>query len=144
MAPEHVLLCYEASRRADAALLAAVELANASRARLTVLLHSVQPAPGRRCCGIQDAKWNELVGEALEDELTRAAKLVEGAGFHATVARVEGGSFEDAVSSYARQQGCDLVAVPARGLRPGGPFGRRTHQALLRTAPCPVVRLPHD
>jgi nucleotide-binding universal stress UspA family protein len=142
MAPEHVLVCYRASGRADAALLSAVELADAAHAKLTVLLPMARPAPGPRCCGIQDAKWHGVVGGVLHDELTRAAELMDGPAARTTFAQAEGDSVAEAVSAYARSQDCDLIALPAGGVRLGGVFGRGTERALLRTAPCPVVRLP--
>jgi nucleotide-binding universal stress UspA family protein len=142
MAPEHVLLCYRGSRCGDAALLGAVELAKATGAQLTVVLPMAQAARGPRCCGIQDPKWQELVGDALDDELARAADLVNGAAGQAKFALAEGLSVPEAVTAYARSEGCDLIALPAVGLRLGGDFGRRTERALARSAPCPVVRLP--
>ena len=142
MAPEHVLVCYRASGRADAALLEAVEVATAAGARLTVLLPMALAARGPRCCGIQDAKWRELVGHALDDELARAADLLSGSNARVTFAQAEGASIPDAVSAYARVEGCDLIALPTAGIGLGGNFGRRTERALARTAPCPVVRLP--
>ena len=141
MAPEHVVVCFRASRRAGAALLAAAELADSSAARLTVLLPTVGPSRGPRCCGIQDAKWHELVGDALDDELSRAAELLPDAAAEATFARAEGATVAEAVIDYVRRQGCDLIALPA-GQRLRGAFGRGTERALIGMAPCPVVRLP--
>ena len=82
------------------------------------------------------------MGDALDDELARAADLVNGAAGQARFALAEGLSVPEAVTAYARSEGCDLIALPVAGLGLGGNFGRRTERALARSAPCPVVRLP--
>ena len=84
----------------------------------------------------------ELVGAALDDELARAAKLLSGASTRPTFAREEGDSVAAAVSAYARREGCDLIALPATGVRPGGDFGRRTERVLVGEALGPVLRMP--
>jgi nucleotide-binding universal stress UspA family protein len=108
---------------------------------LTVLLPTGRPAQGPRCCGIQDAKWNEITESAFGDELARAAGLLDGSAGDVTFARVAGDSVAAAVTEYARREGCDLIALPVRGLSPGN-FGRRTERVLMAAGLGPVLRLP--
>jgi nucleotide-binding universal stress UspA family protein len=123
-------------------LLAAVKLAENADARLTVLLTTARPAKGPECCGINDGKWNELVGDALDDELSRAAEVVEAGAAQATFVRVEAEALPESVGDYARRKGCDLIVLPRAGLRRRGALGGRTEAALRGTGRCEVTRLP--
>ena len=142
MGPKHVLVCYRASRRADAALLAAAKLAENANARLTVLLTTARPAKGPECCGINDGKWNELVGDALDDELSRAAEVVEAELPKLRSFGSKRRRSPESVGDYARRKGCDLIVLPRAGLRPRGALGGRTEAALRGTGRCEVIRLP--
>ena len=110
---------------------------------MTVLLPTATGAKGPRCCGIQDAKWSEIVGDALEEELQRAAELLGDLSPRATYARAEGPSVAAAIGAYAAREACDLIALPKARIGPGGDFPRGIERELqAEEAVGRVVRMP--
>jgi nucleotide-binding universal stress UspA family protein len=110
--PRHVLCHVDGTPESDAALLAAIELAQSERARLTIA--TCAPVQRRGCnCGFPVSKWNEIVRESAASDLERAAELVARIGGEATMMVVEGCGARE-LAAAAADRGCDVIVVAAR------------------------------
>lgn len=137
MAFRHILVGYDGSAPATAALAHAVELALCCGAALSVAAVARVP---------DYAATVDEVNGALEDArryfqaaLDRAAALARSRGVEVTT-HVLAGHPVDALIRFAQQQGVDLIVVGARGLTP---IQRlllgSVSAALARYAPCSVL-----
>jgi nucleotide-binding universal stress UspA family protein len=110
--PRHVLCYVDGTPESDVALLAAIELAQCERARLTIA--ACAPVQRRGChCGFPVSKWNEIVRECSAADLERAAEEVARVGGEATMIVVGGCGARD-LAAAARDRGCDVIVVGAR------------------------------
>lgn len=137
VAYQHVLVVYDGSPEAADALTAASALAARDRALLTVaaVVELEGPSIG---CSIGASTWNEVLRDAAQADLDRAARLVDVpsrfeilAGRPSTAALLDG----------ARALGCDAIMLPPRPRRalrraitrdPAPRIRRRAHCVVLR------------
>jgi nucleotide-binding universal stress UspA family protein len=126
-APTHILALYEPSARGEQAVRRAVELAIASRARLTVVTVAIAEPTDQKCCDTRSVYWNSVLQEFAADELASARRAV-GTGVDAAFRVVSGRSPERALTDEAARCGADTVVVP----RPRGLFFSATTQRVRR------------
>ena len=129
LAPEHVLILYENSRRGAAAVRQAAAAAPAD-ARMTVVTVAVTESEGARCCDTRAGYWNGVVRELAGEDLDRARSLV-GGGRAAEYKVLTGPSVLAALTLEARRSRADTVVVPSgRGIHPW--FRARRARRLAR------------
>ena len=131
---------YRGSRRAHAALSQAASVADGLGMELAVVVPLVLPSDGgRRCCGIQGPKWEQLLREAMDEEAEGARRVLREARVRHSVTVAEGDSVPRIVATFAAAGGREL-ALPNTA---SGPlFTRRTLRTTERLAECAVRRLP--
>lgn len=89
---------------------------------------------GRRCCGIQDERWMDMVREAAAADLERARRALDG-GSGATFVTAEGEAFRGVVKQFGREHGCDLTVMAPSVL---GALARRRGKRALNAQGPPV------
>ena len=141
----HLLVPTDGSELSVRALDQAIGLAKALGAQLTVL-HARPPVP-LPILGLGDAidpaTIDTLVKashEASERVMTEALAQVRRAGLEPGHQAVEHASPHMAITSAARELGCDLIVMASHGRRglEGLLLGSET-QKVLATSPCPVL-----
>jgi nucleotide-binding universal stress UspA family protein len=134
LAPEHVLVLYENSRRGAAA----IRQAAATNARLTVVTVAVTESADAKCCDTRAGYWNGVVRELAAADLDRARSLV-GARASAEFKVLTGQSLLAALTLEAERSGADMVVVPSgRGIHPWF-RARRARRLQRRTVDAVVV-----
>lgn len=134
LAPEHVLVLYENSRRGAAA----IRQAAAANARLTVVTVAVIESADAKCCDTRAGYWNGVVRELAAADLDRARSLV-GARASAEFKVLTGQSLLAALTLEAERSGADMVVVPSgRGIHPWF-RARRARRLQRRTVDAVVV-----
>ena len=137
LAPEHVLVLYEDSRRGAAAIRQAAAAAPAN-ARLTVVTVAVTESADAKCCDTRAGYWNGVVRELAAADLDRARSLV-GARASAEFKVLTGQSLLAALTLEAERSGADMVVVPSgRGIHPWF-RARRARRLQRRTVDAVVV-----
>jgi len=138
--PSHVLALYEPSRRGEASVRHAAEIAAHAGAQLTVVTVAVVESTDRQCCDARSGYWNGVVQELATEELAHAREAV-GPDADAQFKLVRGDSVPSALAHEAEQSGADLVVVPRR--RSLFPWSRaRRARQVQRRAPRAVVLAP--
>jgi nucleotide-binding universal stress UspA family protein len=130
----HVLVMCDGSSEADEAVRAASEIALADHARLTVAAVVEFEQPGRGC-GAWSRTWNDVLRDAAQADLARAAKVVESPA-HFTVLS---GAPETALADGARELGCDAIMLPSR-TRLARILSRDRASVLRRRTSCAVLQ----
>jgi nucleotide-binding universal stress UspA family protein len=140
---QHVLVAYDGTAAADAAVRAGARLARDAGARLTVaavveLATACRSCGGSRGCGITTAAWNRIMREDAWEQLLKVRKLLDVPAHLEVVC----GPPRRALTDGARELGCDAIVLPARS----GPFARllgrgRPPRAVRRRAHCSVLQL---
>ncbi len=139
--PAHVLVLYEPSRRGDASIGHAAEIATNAGARLTVVTVAVAETTDAQCCDTRAGYWNEVVLELAGEELDRARDTV-GPKTDADFKVVSGRSVPSAVAGEAERCGADVVVVPRqRSLLPWA-RSRRARQVRRQTPRAVVLQGP--
>jgi hypothetical protein len=105
----HLLVSYDGSAGADDALRAAARLGAAHGAAVTALA-VVPPDASPECCTIRGRRWLDLLGEALGEDLARAAGALP-AGSRPRL-EVRDGERDDVLLATADELGCDLILLP--------------------------------
>jgi nucleotide-binding universal stress UspA family protein len=132
---QHVLAVVDGSHEADRAVEAASALAHEHRARLTVAAVVELEHPGRHCA-YGSSSWNDVLREAAQRDLDRAARLAD------MPARFEilYGRPVDAVADGARALGCDVIVVPGRHRGLTKLLERDRTPELRRRVDCEVIQ----
>jgi hypothetical protein len=137
LAPEHVLVLYEDSRRGAAAIRQAAAAAPTD-ARLTVVTVAVTESADAKCCDTRAGYWNGVVRELAGVDLDRARSLIEGRTL-AEFKVLTGQSVLAALTLEAQQSRADMVVVPSgRGIHPWF-RARRARRLQRRTVDAVVV-----
>jgi hypothetical protein len=98
----------------------------------------VPPDASPECCTIRGRRWLDLLGEALGEDLARAADALPG-GLRPRL-EVRGGDRDDVVLATADELGCDLILLPPVHRR-RFPFRRRdAAERLSRRATAAVAQ----
>jgi nucleotide-binding universal stress UspA family protein len=142
MAVGHILCCYRPGARADRALRAASQLALRERAELTIAVVREARGAARACCGMTAGYWDQLLDEADQDDARQAQEIAGSGRVPTRVVILRGPRAPELISDYARDEHCDVIAVPARSLLAGGDaLPRRTVRRIRKSAPCEVIEL---
>jgi hypothetical protein len=125
----HTLVLYGPSSRADALLGELARSARRGRRRLTVLALAFRE-PEAGCCDTRSVLWNEVCRGLAQDELARAAQVVDGErAVVLDVLACPRGRAADALVHEARVRGADeIVLADATAL----PLTRRDRKRLHR------------
>jgi nucleotide-binding universal stress UspA family protein len=132
---ERIVVAFDASDGAQAALRKAAELARASGAALT-LVRSTGRFPGQGALPGAEEVDDAATGAARES-LEQAAAQLDGVE---CVLEVVGGSPPGAIVELAAQSGADLIVTGSRGpaMMPQAVLGRVT-SAIVNNSPCDVL-----
>jgi nucleotide-binding universal stress UspA family protein len=138
----HILYCYRPGARADQALRQACRLASRVGAKLSVgIVRQTGPVPSG-CCGVSAAKWVEMLDDVDGDDARRARAIARSEEAAPRVIILAGEKPPAVISAYARNEGCDVIALPARSWRPGGsPLSTRTMRQLRELTDCELIEL---
>jgi nucleotide-binding universal stress UspA family protein len=135
--PEKVLLATDSSKDAMLAARAAVDVCEATGAKLHVV-HVWHSVPTARLRAFMRAELKKLGNELLEE----AVKGVEASGGRVTDAHLLEGRAADEILDLAEQIGAGLTMIGSRGL---GPVGRialgSVSEAVIHHSRCPVLVL---
>ncbi len=139
----HVLVAYDGTARADAALKAGERIARDAGAQLTVaavveLASGCRSCGASRGCGITTGDWNRIMREYAWEELLHARTQL------GVPARLEilCGAPRRALTDGARELGCDAIVLPARRGAVARLLARgRAPRAVTRRAHCAVLQL---
>ena len=112
----HPLAVYDGSAAARRALAEAASLTAEHDAALTVVTLVVHERQAVGCC-LPPATWNRELDAIVDEQLADPWPSLGSYGRSAHFAAVEGHGARS-VHETAEALGCDLVLVPARGLRP--------------------------
>lgn len=148
--PHPIILGYDGSACAAAALEEAVELAHGTAVGAVVLVYSHEPPPGLSCVldpACAAAKELRDYEKRVEDEvqplLHAAAAHIRAAGVRSEVLL----TWEEpahALLRIARERDSHVIVVGSHGEGPlAGVFGRHTPYELLRHSEIPVLVVPH-
>lgn len=111
MSVSHVLVSFDGSDRACAALADGAAAARGSGGRLTVLALAAVEEP-MRCCNMQTTFWNREMRRLAQESISRARSLVDPTLNVDFVIR--DGSRRRDVAAAAVELGCDVIVEPAR------------------------------
>jgi nucleotide-binding universal stress UspA family protein len=132
----HLLVVCDGSAEADEAVTAASDLALADRAKLTVAAVVEFEQSGRGCVAYTST-WNEVLREAAEADLARAAKLVNSPAHYTVLS----GPPAKALAEGARELGCDAIMLPSPPRRRIRRLISRDRAALVRRSTnCEVLQ----
>lgn len=106
-----MLVYFDGSDRASAALADGAAAARASGGRLTVLALAAVEEP-MRCCNMQTTFWNQEMRRLAQESISRARSLVDPALDVDFVIR--DGSRRRDVAAAALELGCDVIVEPTR------------------------------
>jgi nucleotide-binding universal stress UspA family protein len=109
-----VLVSFDGSDRACAALADGAVAARASGGRLTVLALAAVEEP-MRCCNMQTTFWNREMRRLAQESISRARSLVDPALDADFVIRR--GSRRRDIAAAAVELGCDVIVEPTRSGR---------------------------
>jgi nucleotide-binding universal stress UspA family protein len=141
----NVLCVVDSTPASDAALLAAIELAD--RRGSDLIVATCAPPPGQRCGRCFSAsKWDELMKELCAAELEHAAEIAATADTQAQLVVLEGCG-PRMIARAAETRGCDAIVVAARhGRWSSWPRALRRHARAevfavdpRRVPPAPLV-----
>jgi nucleotide-binding universal stress UspA family protein len=107
----HLLCIVDGTPASDAALVAAIELADERHAALTVAT-CTPPARLQCSCRFPASKWDQLMRERCAADLERAAEVVASRDGRATLVVLES-SGARAIARAAEARGCDTMVVAA-------------------------------
>ncbi|WP_121633708.1 universal stress protein [Tropicibacter alexandrii] len=119
---EKILLAYDGSKGADAALEKASGLAVLCGAELLVLTvyrhHSILEASLSMVRGADPPAGNmdDAMRAAAREAAEFAKRLAVQAGVREVHAFIKGGQSARTIAGFAKERGCDLIVVGARGL----------------------------
>ncbi len=145
-----IVLGYDGSACASAALDEAVELARDTRGATILLVFCHEPPPGLSCTldrGCAAAKelrdYERRVELDVEPLLHDAAERIRKAGIEAEVVLVWDEPVR-ALETVAHERGSHVIVVGSHGEGPvAGVFGRHTPLELLHHSHVPVLVVPH-
>jgi len=138
----HVLCPYRPGARGDRALRAATQLVARDDAKLSVVLMREASDAARACCGITPGHWERLLDDADREDARQAREIVNSELPLARVVVLRGASAPELICGYARDEHCDVIALAARSLLPGGGgLPRRTLRRTRKSARCEVIEL---
>lgn len=130
---------YRTSKRGEAVLLQAVDLAGSLHMHLAVVVPFVLPADGPGCCGIRGRRWEDMLRQVAREDVEHARLVLGENGVPHSVTLAEGSSVPDIVKAFA-SDGDRQLALPER---PSGTvFTRSTLRRTRRRAPGTVRLLP--
>jgi nucleotide-binding universal stress UspA family protein len=138
MSYRHVLVAYDGTPEADAAVLAAAALARRDGSRLTVAAVVDLERPSRRITRLpmNTSVWNDVLLDEARADLERAERLLDVPAERTVLF----GSQARALADGADEFGCDAIMMPAR---PRGPLARtllaRRAWAIRRRTTCAVL-----
>jgi nucleotide-binding universal stress UspA family protein len=134
--PQHTLVLYRSSRRADEALRDLCRAADERGTRVTVLALALEERPSRGCCDTRSVLWNSVCRELAREDLARAAKALDDeAAVEFDVLVAPGRRVVSALAAEAVERGADEIVLadpPRSGL------GRLERRRLRRRSPVPV------
>jgi nucleotide-binding universal stress UspA family protein len=131
-----VLVYCDGTPESDEAVRAASQLARRDDARLTLAAVAQLERP-RVGCGIRTETWNEVLRDAANADLARAAGLLDSPA-HSTVLC---GEPNQAIADCAAELACDAIVLPpTRRSGVARMFARDRATAIRRLTPCAVVQ----
>jgi nucleotide-binding universal stress UspA family protein len=137
-----ILVCFDGSEDAEAALRAAAALATKFPSDLQVL--HIPELQNCSTSGMSDFTYFSVdeatVRHRADDIFARATVIVEAAGYAAVSTRLLSGMPAEAILAYARNEAVDLIVAGRQGLGTmHGSLLGSVAQKLISHAKCPVL-----
>tara|TARA_R110000737_G_scaffold157051_2_gene185639 strand:- start:308 stop:745 length:438 start_codon:yes stop_codon:yes gene_type:complete len=137
-----ILVCFDGSEDAEAALRAAALLATKFPADLQIL--HIPELQNCSASGTSDFIYFSVdeatVRHRADQVFARATTIVEGAGYVAVSTRLLSGMPAESILNHARNEGVDLIVAGRRGLGTlHGSLLGSVAQKLVSNATCPVL-----
>ena len=135
-ATAQVAFAYKSSKRGDALLHRAAELAASLDRELAVVVPFVIPADGPGCCGLRGQAWRDVLRQDAEDDAQRARRLLAAIDVPRSITVREGAAVPEIVTAFVAEGERDL-ALPKTSA--GTAFSRADLRRIRRRGPALAV-----